>query len=406
MSHEARRDGARTGYSGRGPGRVRHHRAAGARPDDDRDGPGSRRAGEPLRASWRPHDQDDDRDADVGGRSGLDVALDPDPQESGNGAGETEAGELGPEDAERGARPKKPTSRTKPKSGLRRLIATYGWRVYAIPVLLVVTALVVVDTTKTDPDEPGARADDTSAAAGAGEADGGRDGVEEIPAEKQDLNIPTAELPDGSDFTRSGQGTWHVVPGGSESVGEGGRLLRYTVEVEDGVDPAAIAGEDSYAATVEGILSDDERGWISSGDVRLQRVDDSGPDADFYVRLTTPETAKDVCGDAIPYPASCHIDGEVVINLARWVRGAKAFSSDLTAYRQYAVNHEVGHALGNGHVGCAEEGTLAPVMMQQTFGVANDYVAKLNDTQGGDAGSVPADGKTCRPNAFPNPQAQ
>ncbi|MBB3052778.1 hypothetical protein FHS23_003819 [Prauserella isguenensis] len=381
VSHEARRDGERSGYSGRGPGRVRHQRTPGARPLDERYGPGVRRPGEPLRASWRPHDEDPDAEPLEGRR---DVAVDPDEEAA---------------DAD-------PVRTRKSKSGFRRVVATYGWRVYAIPVLLVVTALVVVDTTKTDPDQPGAEASGTSAAVGTKESGGGAGGVEEIPAEKQNLNIPTAELPDGSEFTRSGQGTWHVVPGGSDPVGKGGRLLHYTVEVEDGIAPADIAGEDSYAAAVEGILSDDERGWVSSGDVRLQRVDDSGPEPDFYVRLTTPETAKDVCGDAIPYPASCHVNGEVVINLARWVRGAKAFSSDLTAYRQYAVNHEVGHALGNGHVGCAKEGALAPVMMQQTFGVANDYVAKLNDTQGGDAGSVPADGKTCRPNAFPNPQAQ
>ncbi|MBB3661827.1 hypothetical protein FB384_000731 [Prauserella sediminis] len=388
VSHEARREDERTGYSGRGPGRARRTRAPGARPLDERYGPGVRRPGEPLRASWRPHDHDYDPDAELReSHSDIDVAADHDAHGADSGG------------ERRGGRPKKS------KSGLRKLIATYGWRVYAIPVLLVVTALVVVDTTKTDPDEPGAQAGDASVAADAGES-GGRGGVDEIPAGKQDLNIPTAELPDGSEFTRRGQGTWHVVPGGSDPVGAGGRLLRYTIEVEDGIDPAGIAGEDSYASTVEAILADDDRGWVSSGDVRLQRVDDSGPEADFYVRLTTPETAKDVCGDAIPYPASCHVNGEVVINLARWVRGAKAFSSDLTAYRQYAINHEVGHALGNGHVGCAKEGALAPVMMQQTFGVANDYVAKLNDTQGGDAGSVPADGKTCRPNAFPNPQAQ
>ncbi|WP_301299408.1 DUF3152 domain-containing protein [Prauserella aidingensis] len=348
---------------------------------DERYGPALRRPGEPLRASWRPHDEDGDAEPRERRR---DVAADPDEE-----ADDADA-----------VRPRKS------KSGFRRVVATYGWRVYAIPVLLVVTALVVVDTTKTDPDRPGAEASGPSAAVGTQEPGGDAGGVDEIPAKKQNLNIPTAELPEGSEFTRGGQGTWHVVPGGGDPVGTSGRLLRYTVEVEDGIAPADIVGEDSYAATVEGILSDDERGWVSSGDVRLQRVDDSGPEPDFYVRLTTPETAKDVCGDAIPYPASCHIDGEVVINLARWVRGAKAFSSDLTAYRQYAVNHEVGHALGNGHVGCAEEGALAPVMMQQTFGVANDYVAKLNDTQGGDAGSVPADGKTCRPNAFPNPQAQ
>lgn len=395
VPYDDQREDERTARGGHGPRRVRHQSAPGMRPLDERYGSGVRRPGEPLRASWRPRERDRDEEP-----RGVDAAG-PDADEPGAADADVvvrAADDHGTEDGERDTR------RRKPRQGLRTLIATYGWRVYAIPVLLVVTALVVVDTTKNDPG-PGADSGGTSAAARTGEAGRG-DGVEEIPARKQNLNIPTAELPDGGDFTRSGKGTWHVVPGGGRPAGEGGRLLRYTVEVEDGIDPAVIAGEDSYASTVESILSDNERGWTSSGDVRLQRLGDNGPEADFYVRLTTPETAKEVCGDAIPYPASCHVDGEVVINLARWVRGAKAFSADLTAYRQYAVNHEVGHALGNGHVGCAKDGSLAPVMMQQTFGVANDYVAKLNDTQGGDAGSVPANGKTCRPNAFPNPQAQ
>ncbi|TWH22515.1 DUF3152 domain-containing protein [Prauserella rugosa] len=291
------------------------------------------------------------------------------------------------------------------KSGLGKLLATYGWRVYAIPVLLVVTALVVVDTTQSGSGEPNSG----GAASGSQSADpGGPGGVSEIPAKAQDLDIPTAELPDGPDYTKRGQGTWHIVPGSSDLAGDRGQEYSYAVDVEDGIDPSSFAGEDSFASTVEGVLSDTERGWVSTGEVKLRRVDASGPEADFHVSLTTPETAKEICGDAIPYPVSCYRSDmdRVVINLARWVRGAKAFSADLTGYRYYAVNHEVGHAFGNGHVGCEREGGAAPVMMQQTFGVSNDYVAKLNDTEGGDYGTVPADGKTCRPNAYPNPQAQ
>ncbi len=280
--------------------------------------------------------------------------------------------------------------------------------------LLVVTALVVVDTTRGSGTsaQGGASSDGSAASTGVGTE---APVAEENPAEQVDLDIPTAELPPGGPYTESGRGTWHVVPlkgdDAGERAGDAEPLYTYTVEVEDGIDPASYAGDDSFATAVERTLSD-PRSWTGTGEVSLQRVDASAPAPDFRVSLTTPETTKrpDICGASIPFEASCRNreapgGDRVVINLARWVRGALAFSGDMTGYRQYAINHEVGHALNNWHEGCPEDGDLAPVMMQQTFGVSNDYVAKLNDRQGGD-NSVPADGKVCKPNGWPNPQAE
>lgn len=293
---------------------------------------------------------------------------------------------------------------------MRRITRTYGWRAYAVPVLVVLTALVVFDTARSgeQPAQGSPSPGPNSPVASASQDPL----VSENPAEPADLDIPTAKLPEGGGYTKAGRGTWHVVPGHGEKVGDGQRLYTYTVEVEDGIDPASYAGDDSFAKAVEGVLSD-PRSWTSTGDIALQRVDASDPPPDFRVSLTTPDTTRrpDICGNSIPYDASCYrsdVQGEsrVVINLARWVRGALAFGGDLVGYRQYAINHEVGHALGLGHKPCAKDGALAPVMMQQTFGVANDYVAKLNDTPGGDQGSVPADGKVCKPSSWPNPQAK
>jgi hypothetical protein len=57
----------------------------------------------------------------------------------------------------------------------------------------------------------------------------------------------------------------------------------------------------------------------------------------------------------------------VVLNHRRWMLGAPAYGANVAAYRQYLVNHEVGHFLGHSHVGCPGPGRYAPVMLQQTL---------------------------------------
>jgi hypothetical protein len=215
-------------------------------------------------------------------------------------------------------------------------------------------------------------------------------------------NIPSAELPaEGGDIPSTGSGTYRVLPGSSSQVG-GGKPYTFTVEVEDGARLAE--GDDSFARLVQETLLSPQ-GWVGSPDpkIALRRVDKGKPD--FRVSLLSRDTARQVCdyGKPIPYDTSCYRgDDRIYINAARWVRGAIAFHGDIGTYRRYAINHEVGHFFNKGHVPCAENGGLAPVMMQQTFSVSNNDLSQITgNTQGG---VIPRNSAVCRPNAWPYPQ--
>jgi hypothetical protein len=69
---------------------------------------------------------------------------------------------------------------------------------------------------------------------------------------------------------------------------------------------------------------------------------------------------------------SCRVGRNVVINVERWKHASPAWNrakGSLRSYRHMVVNHETGHWLGRGHVGCSRRGALAPVMMQQSKGL-------------------------------------
>ena len=155
-----------------------------------------------------------------------------------------------------------------------------------------------------------------------------------------------------------------VASGDGPVVGAPGPLRRYAVAVEEGIpiDPAA------FAQLVESVLGD-PRGWTAAGDVGLQRVGTEAT-ADFRIHLATPATTDAHCAPLVTEgETSCRNGPEVMLNLVRWLEGAAASGLPLDAYRQYMISHEVGHALGHGHVGCPGPGQPAPIMLQQTLGL-------------------------------------
>ena len=170
---------------------------------------------------------------------------------------------------------------------------------------------------------------------------------------------PTPEV----SYPLQGSGTYRTAAGSSAVLGHAGTLLRYQVVEERGIWHLPVA---DFAADVDTILGD-PRDWTAGGDWRLQRVG-PGKYHDFTIYLVTPVTRDRLCGAAFDRYTSCRNGNAVVINISRWMHGVPYYHS-LTEYREYAISHEVGHRLGNGHELCPGKGKPAPTMEQQTLGL-------------------------------------
>lgn len=162
-------------------------------------------------------------------------------------------------------------------------------------------------------------------------------------------------------LVQAGTGRLLVVPGSAAAPNGAAPRMRVRVEIEEGIG----AEGQAFAAFVMATLND-PRSWGHGGAKSFARTDG---DADFRVILASPDTSARLCAPAQTRGTlSCGGGGKAVITMYRWMSGIPDYRGDITGYRRYVVNHEVGHVLGHGHAYC-DPGHLAPVMVQQTKGL-------------------------------------
>jgi hypothetical protein len=164
-----------------------------------------------------------------------------------------------------------------------------------------------------------------------------------------------------------GGGGDDVIAGCAVTVGAavrfgGNRVRDYAIVVEAGL----AVTRTQVLTEVDRILADD-RSWIGDGVTGFRRTVES---PDFTIVVASPDTVDRLCAPLRTGGyLSCRNGSSVILNVDRWLGATEWWTAGIDAYRQYLVNHEVGHLLGHGHVSCPGEGEVAPVMMQQTKGL-------------------------------------
>lgn len=290
---------------------------------------------------------------------------------------------------------------SQPESPLVRFAREYGWRAYAIPVLLVITLWVIVDVARgqgaaEDSAAPSPAARSTSVAPETSRGSG------PIPADAAQADVPTGALPSGGPFTQRGDGTYRTVGNPGPKVGEGKeKAVTYVVEVENGVDTTGYGGDAAVAAMIDATLNN-PKGWIADTAFSFQHVRPEDKPT-LRIQLTSVDRTHEICGADLQMETSCYTsDGSrVVLNESRWVRGAITAEGDIGSYRQYLINHEVGHGLGfSKHAACPKSGELAPIMMQQTLSLDNSVLNRIDPKE-----IYPNDNNVCSFNPWPFPRS-
>jgi|JI10StandDraft_1071094.scaffolds.fasta_scaffold24514_6 hypothetical protein len=173
---------------------------------------------------------------------------------------------------------------------------------------------------------------------------------------------------DPTTVPKSGDGKLTAVAIPGSDTERTGRTVTFNVEVEGGlgIDPAR------FATKVRQVLSD-QRGWEPLDKIHFVAVSPekraAGAQVDIRITLASSNLTDQLCAPLrTGGEVSCNHDGRAVINAMRWAAGV-SYYDDLDAYRNYVINHEVGHGLWHPHAMCPGPGQKAPIMQQQTLGL-------------------------------------
>ena len=196
---------------------------------------------------------------------------------------------------------------------VRDFVRRYGWRAYALPVLVVVTVVALLTTHRHAAPEPAA--DNDRAARPRPRHRRPRVRAPPVAPRTIPLKSDTGDRHRSqrraaarraaarAAYTKSGDGTFRVLNGHDQGRRHG-PLYRYDIEVENGIKGIDLT---QFANLV------DRRRWptraAGPGTASpLQRVD-SGT-IDFHVTLTSSMTVRQLCGYDMPVETSCYARGQ------------------------------------------------------------------------------------------------